>query len=182
MKSHPEIAGGGGAVPRCIVVTGPRGAGKTRWVQERIRALVAATPGLRCGVVLAEDGRTRLEHFAREVPGVAVRRVVLACPCCPARALLPETVRALVAESGASWVFLEVPAVAATGLLGECDRELGWPREVVLLLDTRWERLSRQGDAPPFLAALLAAAGTLVGPSAPAAPAANPAETTVVLE
>lgn len=154
--------------PRCVVVTGPRGAGKTRWVQERIRALVAATPKLRCGVVLAEEGRRRFERFTRTVPGLAVRRVLLPCPCCPAQAFLPEVVRALVTETGVAQVYLELPAVATLGLLGEFDRELGWPREVVLVLDARWERLRHQGDAPPFVAALAGAADTILAPkSAP---------------
>ncbi len=151
--------------PRCVVVTGPRGAGKTRWVQEHIRALVAAAPGQRCGVVLAEEGRTRFERFIRTVPGLAVRRVLLPCPCCPAQAFLPEVVRALVTETGVAQVYLELPAVATLGLLGEFDRELGWPREVVLVLDERWERLCRQGDAPPFLAALREAADTILTPA-----------------
>lgn len=158
--------------PRCVVVTGPRGAGKTRWVQERIRALTAASPGLRCGVVLAEEGHTRFERFARTVPGLAVRRVLLPCPCCPAQAFLPEVVRTLVAGTGVAQVLLELPAVAALGLLGEFDRELGWPRELVLVLDARWERLRHQGDAPPFLAALAGAADTIFAPkSAPDRPA-----------
>jgi Ni2+-binding GTPase involved in maturation of urease and hydrogenase len=166
VKTPPGGAIEGEARPRCVVVTGPRGAGKTRWVQERIRLLVTAAPALRCGVVLAEEGRTRFERFARANPGLAVRRVLLACPCCPAQAFLPETVRALVAETGAEQVFLELPAVAAAGLLGEFDRELGWPREVVLLLDPRWERLHREGDAPPFLAVLAGSASTILTPAA----------------
>lgn len=181
VKRDREFAGGGGAGPRCVIVTGPRGAGKTHWVQERIRELVAATPGRRCGVLLAEEGRTRYEQFVRSVPGVVVRRVLLRCPCCPAQAFLPEAARALAAETDLTQVFLELPAVAALGLLGEFDRELGWPRDIVLVLDARWERLRQQDDAPPFLAALLAVAGTLVGPPAPSAPAAKPAGPTVVL-
>ena len=110
--------------PQCVFVTGPRGAGKTRWVQENILKLVAAHPGLHCAVVLAEDGHTRMERFAHEVPDVAVRRVLLPCPCCPAHAYLPETIRQLTSETGADWLFVETPAVATAGLLGEFDRSV----------------------------------------------------------
>lgn len=163
----------GANFPRCVFVSGPRGAGKTRWLQQRIIELVSATPGIPCAVVLAEDGHTRMERFAHEVPGVAVRRVLLPCPCCPARAYLPETIRQLTSETGAAWVFVEAPATAAAGLLGEFDRELGWPREVVLCLDEKWEWLRHRSDLPPFLSALIAHAGTVVPPPArdPARPA-----------
>ncbi len=156
-----------------MFVSGPRGAGKTRWVQARIRELVGRDRSVRCGVILAEDGHTRMERFAREVPGVAVRRVLLPCPCCPARAFLPDTIRQLAAEPGVDWVFVEAPATAAAGLLGEFDRDLGWPREVVVCLDAKWEWLRHRPDLPPFLSALLAHAGTLVPPSSVAAPPAG---------
>jgi Ni2+-binding GTPase involved in maturation of urease and hydrogenase len=138
-----------------VFVAGPRGAGKTRWIQERILALVAAQPGIRCAVVLAEDGHTRMERFAHDVPGLAVRRVLMPCPCCPARACLPETIRELQDGTGIDWLFVETPATAAAGLLGEFDRALGWSREVVLCLDEKWENLSHRPDRPPFLSALL---------------------------
>jgi Ni2+-binding GTPase involved in maturation of urease and hydrogenase len=153
--------------PQCVFVTGPRGAGKTRWVQENILKLVAAHPGLHCAVVLAEDGHTRMERFAHEVPDVAVRRVLLPCPCCPAHAYLPETIRQLTSETGADWLFVETPAVATAGLLGEFDRELGWPRQIVLCVDEKWERLRHRGDAPPFLATLSEHADLVVASSRP---------------
>jgi hypothetical protein len=152
-----------GGVP-CTFVSGPRGAGKTRWIQQRIRDLVAATPGLRCGVVLAEDGHTRMERFVREIPGVAVRRVLLPCPCCPARAFLPDALRQLVDSPGVDRIFIESPATAAAGLLGEFDRDLAWAREVVLCLDAKWEWLRHRPDLPPFLTALLAQTDSLVPP------------------
>jgi hypothetical protein len=151
----------------CAFVSGPRGAGKTRWLQERIRELVAGQPAIRCAVVLAEEGHTRMERFAQEVPGVAVRRVLLPCPCCPALACLPETIRQLTAEPGVAWIFVETPATAAAGLLGEFDREFGWPRQVVLCLDEKWEWLRHRTDLPPFLSALIAHADTVVPPKPP---------------
>ena len=152
-----------------MFISGPRGAGKTHWVQERILALVAAHPGIRCAVVLAEDGHTRMERFAHEVPGVAVRRVLLPCPCCPAQAGLPDAVRNLIGATGADWLFVEMPATAAAGLLGEFDRELGWTRQVVLCLDEKWERLSQRHDAPPFIAALMERADLVLPASPPGA-------------
>jgi hypothetical protein len=107
-------------------VTGPRGAGKTRWIQSRILECLGQEPGGQCGVVRAEDGHTRMEHFAHEVPDVAVRRVRLPCPCCPARACLLDTVRELVRATTAAWIWVEASATAAAGLLRVFDRELGW--------------------------------------------------------
>jgi hypothetical protein len=151
-----------GNLPRCVFVSGPRGGGKTRWLQERILALVAEQPGIRCAVVLAEDGRTRMERFAHDVSGVAVRRVFLPCPCCPARADLPATARQLALETNATWLFVEVPATAAAGLLAEFDRELGWPREVIVCLTEKWADLCRRPDSPLFLSTLLARADRVV--------------------
>jgi hypothetical protein len=165
VASAPASAGGN--PPRCVFISGPRGAGKTHWLQERIRELVAGQPGVRCAVVLAEDGHTRMERFAHEVPGVAVRRVLLPCPCCPAQAYLPETVRDLTGETGADWLFVETPATAAAGLLGEFDRELGWSRQVILCLDNKWERLRDRLDAPPFVSALLERADMVLPASPP---------------
>jgi hypothetical protein len=122
-------------------------------------------------VVLAEDGHTRMEQFAHEVAGVAVRRVLLPCPCCPARAFLPDTVRQLALETAATCIFVEVPTTAAAGLLREFDRELGWPRQLVLCLDAKWEQLRHRPDLPPFLTAILEQANTLVPPAPPVSPA-----------
>ena len=156
-----------GNPPCCVFVSGPRGAGKTHWIQSRILELIAVQPGSHCGVVLAEDGHTRMEHFAHEVPGVAVRRVLLPCPCCPARAYLPDTVRELARDAGAACIWIEAPATAAAGLLREFDRELGWPRQVVLCLDPKWEQLRHRPDLPPFLTAILEEADTIVAPVTP---------------
>jgi hypothetical protein len=106
-----------------------------------------------------------MESFAHEVPGVAVRRVLLPCPCCPARAYLPDTVRELARDAGAACIWIEAPATAAAGLLREFDRELGWPRQVVLCLDPKWEQLRHRPDLPPFLTAILEEADTIVAPA-----------------
>lgn len=183
---EPQDFRGSGNPPRCVFVSGPRGAGKTRWLQQRIRELIAAQPGLRCAVVLAEEGRTRLERFVHEVPGVAVRRVLLPCPCCPARAGLPELIRELRAGPGADWIFVEAPATAAAGLLGEFDRDLAAPREVVLCLDEKWDWLRHRSDLPPFLSALIERANTVIPPAArgataqPAGPSAPPSSDLVL--
>jgi len=71
----------------------------------------------------------------------------------------------LAGEAGVERVFVESPATAAAGLLGEFDRDLGWPREVVLCLDAKWEWLRHRPDLPPFLAALIAQATLLVPPT-----------------
>lgn len=155
--------------PRCVFVTGPRGAGKSRWLQERIRSLRREHPAAHCAVLLAEEGRTRWERFAREISGVAIQRLFLPCLCCPALADLPGAARALHAASRPEWLFLELPALAAAGLLGEFDRALGWPREVVLLLDAEWSAARRAQTLTPLHAATLALADRVLEPAPPAA-------------
>jgi G3E family GTPase len=162
-----------------VFVTGPRGAGKTRWLQLKIHDLAEKQPGARCAVLLAEEGRTRMEKFAQDSPGVAVRRLLLPCTCCPALAELPGALRALVAAVRPDWVFVEVPALAAAGLVAEFDRVLGWPRELVVCLDRAWATAQREHASSPFQMVLLELADRVVsnptaggiprGPDQPAA-------------
>jgi len=150
------------APQHCVFVTGPRGAGKTRWVQRQIRDLAERLPGTRCAVLIAEEGRTRMEGFARDTPGVVVWRLLLPCICCPSLADLPGTLRALVAPAYPDWLFVEVPALAAAGQLAEFDRACGWPREVVVCLDGAWTNARCEQTLSPFQMALLELAGSVV--------------------
>jgi Ni2+-binding GTPase involved in maturation of urease and hydrogenase len=119
--------------PQCVVVTGSRGAGKTRWLQNRLRAIREMQPAAVCGVVLVEHGRTRMEDFAANLHGVSLRQPQVRCLCCPAQIDLPGTVRRLVDETpGLSWIFIELPAIAAAALLADFDHAFGWPRQVVV--------------------------------------------------
>jgi len=129
----------------CVIVSGPRGAGKTRWIQRQILGLAAREPAARFAVLLGEEGRTRMERFARETPGVTVHRLLLPCFCCPGLAEVGSAVGALVAASGASRLFIEVPAVGAPGLVAEFDRLVGWPRRLLVLLDGPWAAGRRDG-------------------------------------
>jgi G3E family GTPase len=148
--------------PHCVFVTGPRGAGKTRWVQLRIRDLAEKQPGTRCAVLLTEEGRMRMEGFAHDAPGVAVRRLFVPCICCPSLADLPGTLRALVAEVCPDWLFVEVAALAAAGQLAEFDRACGWPREVVVCLDRAWTTARCEHALSPFQMVMLELADLVV--------------------
>jgi G3E family GTPase len=163
----------------CVFVTGPRGVGKTRWLQLQIHDLSEKQPGARCAVLLAEEGRTRMEGFVQNTPGVTVRRLLLPCICCPALADLPGALRALVAAARPDWLFVEVPALAAAGLVAEFARVLGWPRELVVCLDQAWATARREHGLSPFQMVLLELADRVVsnptaggiprGPDQPAA-------------
>ena len=170
MRNEPPAARGTvpptGAAPQCEFVTGPRGAGKTRWVQRRIRELALGHPGAQCAVLLAEEGRTRMEGFCRETPGVSARRLLLPCMCCPGLADLPGVVRGLVAAVRPGWIFVEAPALAAAGLMAEFDRAFGWPRKLDVCLDPGWTLALRDDALAPFQLALLGLAD-LVIPSLP---------------
>jgi hypothetical protein len=150
------------AAPRCEFVTGPRGAGKTRWVQRRIRELVDERPGAQCAVLLAEEGRTRMERFCAETPGVSARRLLLPCMCCPGLADLPGIMRELMTAIRPGWIFVEAPALAATGLMAEFDRAVGWPRKLDICLDAGWTLALRDGSLAPFQLALLGLADLVV--------------------
>lgn len=162
LPSSGAASAGGTIVPHCVFVSGPPRAGKTRWLQQRIRTLAAGTPPARCAVLLAEEGRTRWENFVREVPRVAVHRLVLPCLCCPGLANAPSAMQRLAASSGADWLFVEVPALAAAGVIAEFDRVLGWPRQVVICPGAAWEAVPRTAELPFFLSHLLALADTVV--------------------
>jgi G3E family GTPase len=146
----------------CVFVTGPRGAGKTRELQLQVHDLAEQQPGARCAVLLAEEGRTRMEGFAQGTPGVAVRRLLLPCTCCPALADLPGALRALVAAARPDWLFAEVPALAAAGLVAEFARACGWPRELVVCLDRVWATHQREHASSPFQMVLLELADRVV--------------------
>lgn len=159
-SAHPA------APPRCVVVTGPVGAGKTRWLQCCVRRLLQRQPSARPAVLLAEEGRTRMENFCRETPVVAWRKLVLPCTCCPAAADLPDAVRALVGPARADWLFLELPVIAAPGLLGEFDRILGWSRSLVACLTPRWAQARTAEETSPFLSVLFGQADIVIaGPA-----------------
>jgi len=145
-------------------ITGPRGAGKTRWLQARLRTLREAKPGLRCAVLSLEDGRTQWEDFSRSESGVTFGKLVMPCVCCPAAAGLPAAVSEMVRSTGAEFLFIEAPAVAAAGLLREFDQTLAWPREVVLCPGAKWTALRDRTDLPYFMASLLAQADVIVPP------------------
>ena len=160
--------------PRTVFVTGPPGAGKTRWLQARIRVLRETRAELRCAVLSVEEGRTRMEEFVRNEPGVTFGKLVMPCMCCPALAGLPRAASEMVRATAAEFLFVEVPAVAVAGLLQEFDQALAWPREVVLCLDRRWATLRARPELPYFHAGVIALADVIVPPepiaTSPAAP------------
>jgi len=166
MQNEPPSAGSEipaiDAVPRCAFVTGPRGAGKTRWVQRQVRGVIGEHSGSHCAILLAEEGRTRMERFCKETPGVSVRRLLLPCMCCPGLADLSGVLKEFVAEVQPGWLFVEVPALAAAGLLAEFDRVVGWPRKLDVCLDAGWTLALRDNSLAPFQLALLGLANLVI--------------------
>jgi hypothetical protein len=166
MRNEPPVPLRGSpaapAIPRCAFVTGSRGSGKTRWLQLQIRDIAREHPGASCGVVLAEEGRTRMERFSQETPGVSVRRLLLPCTCCPGLADLPGALREMVEAVQPGWVFLEVPSLAAAGFMAEFDRLMGWPRELAVCLDRGWTTALLGDSLSPFQMALLGLADRVV--------------------
>lgn len=151
-----------GEVPHCVVVTGPRGAGKTRWLQHCIREVLAQRPGVRCAILLAEEGRTRMEAYCADLPDVSLRKLFLPCLCCPGASDLSGAVGRLVEETGPDWLFLELPVIAAPGLLAEFDRQVGIPRTVVMRLTPDWVRALEAGILSPFQSGMFDSADAVI--------------------
>lgn len=126
--------------PLCVFVTGPTGNGRLRWLDDSIRRIQTGHPGRRCALLLAETGVAGAKRFAGRAPELEVHCLALPCLCCPALADLPGAARRLAEASGAGWLFIEVPALPAAGLIAEFDHRLGWPREVVVWLNRGWAR------------------------------------------
>lgn len=140
---------------RVVFVTGPRGAGKTRWLQGCIDELRARNADARVAVLLCEEGRARMETFCADRAGVLHRKLFPSCICCPTTADLPGVLEDLIEATSAKWVFVELPILAAAGLLGEFDRILGWPRSLIVLLTPKWAEMVRSGMVSPFQSALI---------------------------
>lgn len=148
--------------PRCVIVTGPMGAGKTRWTRRQIEELQTREIVIRTAVLLAEEGRTSMKTYAREVPAVHVRQLSVSCPCCTALVDLPKSVRDVVATVDPSWMFIEAPSLGAVGFITEFDRMLNLPRQLVVCLNQASSRASRENALSPFQMFLLQIADLVV--------------------
>jgi len=122
---------GGLVPPRCLIVTGLPGSGKTLWLKRWLDSMAISTPEARCAVLIAEEGNTRLdpaahaEHDVRHCP-------VPACLCCMDFGILTEAVKETVASGSPDWLALEIPFLLSGGFLTAFDRDLGWSRQVVV--------------------------------------------------
>ena len=126
--------------PHCILVTGTLGAGTTLWVDECVGRLMERNPGNRCGVLLADQSPVRKDTACADKPGVVVRGCFLPCTCCPSAADLLAAVHGLVQANQPNWIFIEIPVIAAPGLIAEFDRMVRWPRSLVVGLTPAWVR------------------------------------------
>lgn len=152
-----------GQPPRYVIVTGPRGAGKTRWIREQMRTVFAGQAETRCAVLVAEQGRTRFESDERDAR-VVIRPFGLPCVCCLNFASLMEAARSLAGESGAEHVFLEIPALVA-GFFIAGKAPVGWGTALlVVICDRSWTAAGQAGVWSPFQASLMARASRVVYP------------------
>lgn len=148
--------------PHCVLVTGPRGAGTTQWVDECVGRLIQRHPTNRCGVLLADQSPVCKDTACAHQPGVIVRGCFLPCTCCPAAADLPAAVHGLVAANQPNWIFIEIPVIAAPGLIAEFDRMVRWPRSLIVCLTPAWARARRMGSLSPFQSLLLETADVTI--------------------
>ncbi len=120
-----------------------------------MRRLVQYQPATRFGVLLADQIPVRKKTVCAYPPAVVVRTYFLPCACCPAAAALPSAVREVAQASQVNWLFIEMPVIAAPGLIAEFDRVVRWPRTIVVSLTPAWERARRSGLLSPFQVLLL---------------------------
>lgn len=144
--------------PRCVIVTGPQDTLARRWLEECVRRLARWQPAAHCGVLLAEGILLHNQRVCADTPGVVVHRCFLPCTCCQDAAALPTAVREIVEGRELKWLFLQVPILAAAGLVAEFDRVVRWPREFVINLTPAWEQARRRGTLSPFQMLLIEAA------------------------
>jgi hypothetical protein len=156
-----EASSGLRPAPRCTIVTGPVGAARIRWMRETIQGAE-----VKCAVLAPEETAAAMEHFARGVPRVSVRRLAVPCLCCPAAAAgLPDLVRTLVEEGGPDRLFIDLPVLAAASLLAEFDALVRWPRELVVCLSADWAKARRTRMLSYFQSRLIDAADRVVEPT-----------------
>lgn len=151
--------------PRCVFVTGPSGPAKVRWLEEQVAQIASGgtMPGRQaCGVLLVDEGLTRTNRFAGAEPAITVRCLFMPCLCCPGVADLPRVARRFADENRIEVLFIEVPALAAAGLIAEFDHILRWRREVVVCLNRDWDRARRANTLSVFQACMLALADQVV--------------------
>jgi len=123
---------GAAVAPRCLIVTGPPGSGKTLWLKRWLDSMAVNAPGARCSVVLAEQGNTVLDPTA-QAAGHEVRHLpVPACLCCTDFGMLTDSVRETAASGSLDWLAIEIPLLLIGGFLPAFDRDLGWPRRVLV--------------------------------------------------
>lgn len=115
-----------------------------------------------CAVLTPPETAGEMERFARAVPRVSVRRLILPCLCCPGAAELPRRVCALAEESEADWLIVALPALAANGLIAEFDALVRWPREVVVCLDASWTESRRTDSLSCFQFRLISTADRVI--------------------
>jgi len=133
---------GGVVPPRCLIVTGLPGSGKTRWLKRWLDEMAVNTPRAHCSVLLAEEGNTGLDPATRAA-GHEVRHFpVPACLCCIDFATLTDTVQETVASGAIDWLALEIPFLLVGGFLAAFDRDLAWSRQVVVC---RQSKLANSG-------------------------------------
>lgn len=151
--------------PRCVFVTGPTGPAKVRWLEEQIAQISRGTPSpgrQGCGVLLLDEGLTRTKRFANAEPAIPVRCLFMPCLCCPGVADLPRVARRFAEDNRIEVLFIEVPALAAGGLIAEFDHILRWRREVVVCLNREWDRARRTNTLSAFQTRMLALADQVV--------------------
>jgi hypothetical protein len=151
--------------PYCVFVTGPAGPARARWLEEQVARVVhrAASPARpRCGILLLDEGLTRTKRFADAEPAIPVRCLFMPCLCCPGMADLPRVARRFAEENQIEVLFIEVPPLAAAGLIGEFDHVLRWRREVVVCLNRDWDRARRSNTLSSFQTRLLLLADQVV--------------------
>jgi hypothetical protein len=131
------------------VVTGPIGAGKTRWLQKELARTTNSLAESHPAVLLAEFGRTALRSGLHPLSGILVHEFRPSCLCCQFESRLTEALRELARASACQQLYIEVPAIFTAAMIGALDYSLLWPRRLVLCLGKAWTE-ARDADEPTY--------------------------------
>lgn len=147
--------------PRCHLLTGPPGAGKTSWLNA-VLAQRRTPPAGRQAVLLAEQGRVPAAVLSRANPAAVVRELRLPCLCCQPAEPLIRAMKEVADASGADELFVEIPALMAESTCREIDQVLRWPRRLVVHSNRAWTAARESDQLSYFQQRLLTLADAIV--------------------